>query len=140
MGSQQQTNVWINKSLSFAAQTLEMLNTSDYNIEFNADNRDNISAHDLREEEVGFDWSEEMWFRHSSSVSIILCMAYTIVFVLGIVGNCFVVVVVVQTPRMRTVTNFFIVNLAFADILVLLFCLPATLISNLLIRESLIAS
>ncbi|XP_054156214.1 neuropeptide SIFamide receptor-like [Oppia nitens] len=80
-----------------------------------------------------FEWSDQLWFRHSSSVSIILCMAYTIVFILGIVGNCCVVIVVVQSPRMRTVTNFFIVNLAFADILVLIFCLPATLISNLLI-------
>ena len=73
--------------------------------------------------------------RHSLSVSIILCIAYIIVFVIGIVGNCFVVAIVFRTPRMRTVTNFFIVNLAFADILVLLFCLPATLISNLLIRK-----
>lgn len=73
--------------------------------------------------------------RHSLSVSIILCIAYIIVFVIGFVGNCFVVAIVFRTPRMRTVTNFFIVNLAFADILVLLFCLPATLISNLLTRK-----
>lgn len=75
------------------------------------------------------------YFRHSSSISVILTLAYTIVFFVGIVGNSFVVAIVCRSPRMRTVTNYFIVNLAFADILVLLFCLPATLIGNLFIRK-----
>lgn len=52
-------------------------------------------------------------------------------------GNSCVVAVVVRSPRMRTVTNYFIVNLALADILVLVFCLPATLLANLFIRKHL---
>ena len=83
-----------------------------------------------------FDWSSEMLLRYSPSVAAIYCVAYTLVFVLGIIGNSFVVAVVLRSPRMRTVTNYFIVNLALADILVLLFCLPATLLSNLFIRKS----
>lgn len=73
--------------------------------------------------------------RYSSSVTVILSVAYTMIFVVGIVGNSLVVAIVCKSPRMRTVTNYFIVNLAFADILVLLFCLPATLIGNLFIRK-----
>lgn len=77
----------------------------------------------------------EKWLRHSPIVSSFYCLAYTLVFVLGIVGNSFVVAVVFRSPRMRTVTNYFIVNLALADILVLLFCLPTTLIANLFTRK-----
>lgn len=75
------------------------------------------------------------YYRHSFTVSAVITIAYTIVFIVGIVGNSFVVAIVCKSPRMRTVTNYFIVNLAFADILVLLFCLPATLVGNLFIRK-----
>lgn len=82
-----------------------------------------------------FDWSTDHLMRYSPGISSIYCIAYSIVFIMGIIGNSCVVAVVVRSPRMRTVTNYFIVNLALADILVLLFCLPATLLSNLFIRK-----
>ncbi|CAG7832559.1 unnamed protein product [Allacma fusca] len=69
-------------------------------------------------------------YRHSSWAITILVIAYLIVLFVGVVGNSIVIVIVVKTPRMRTVTNFFITNLAFADLLVLVVCLPPTLISN----------
>jgi len=51
---------------------------------------------------------------------------------LGVVGNSLIVWIVLCNPRMRNVTNYFIVNLAVADILVCVFCLPITLLTNLL--------
>ena len=51
---------------------------------------------------------------------------------LGVVGNSLIVWIVLFNPSMRNVTNYFIVNLAVADILVCVFCLPITLLSNLL--------
>lgn len=75
------------------------------------------------------------YFRHSITVSVILTIAYSMVFIVGIIGNSVVVAIVCKSPRMRTVTNYFIANLAFADILVLLFCLPATLVGNLFVRK-----
>lgn len=75
------------------------------------------------------------YFRYSPITSVILTVAYSIVFVVGLIGNSFVVAIVCKSPRMRTVTNYFMANLALADILVLLFCLPATLMSNIFIRE-----
>ncbi|XP_068083244.1 neuropeptide SIFamide receptor-like [Anabrus simplex] len=71
-------------------------------------------------------------FRHSMPVTVFFCVAYTLVFVVGVIGNCFVVVVVYRSPRMRSPTNLFIVNLAFADLLVNVLCLPFTLVGNLM--------
>lgn len=58
----------------------------------------------------------------------ILIAMHTIVFVVGIVGNSLVCVAVYRNHTMRTVTNYFIVNLALADLLVILICLPPTVL------------
>lgn len=77
----------------------------------------------------------ELYYRHSATMTIVYCIAYFIVFIVGLIGNSFVIAVVFRAPRMRTVTNYFIVNLALADILVIVFCLPATLMSNIFVRK-----
>ncbi|XP_069164482.1 neuropeptide SIFamide receptor isoform X2 [Procambarus clarkii] len=71
-------------------------------------------------------------FRHSLSVTILYCVAYVFVSVMGVIGNSFVVAVVMRAPRMRTVTNVFIANLAVADLLVNIIVMPTTLIGHLL--------
>ncbi|XP_017483340.1 PREDICTED: neuropeptide SIFamide receptor [Rhagoletis zephyria] len=75
----------------------------------------------------------DVLYRHSLLMTIVYCIAYIVVFLVGLVGNSFVIAVVLRAPRMRTVTNYFIVNLAIADILVIVFCLPATLMSNIFV-------
>ena len=74
-------------------------------------------------------------FRHSLLVTVLFCVAYVLVFVIGIFGNVLTVAVVWRLPRMRSVTNYFIVSLAVADILVLALCLPGTLMSNIFVRK-----
>lgn len=68
-------------------------------------------------------------------MTTVYCVAYLIVFIVGLIGNSFVIAVVFRAPRMRTVTNFFIVNLALADILVIVFCVPPTLMSSIFVRK-----
>ncbi|CAD6233774.1 GSCOCG00007270001-RA-CDS [Cotesia congregata] len=75
----------------------------------------------------------DRFYRHSVAMTAVYCVAYMLVFSIGLVGNSFVIAVVYRSPRMRTVTNFFIVNLAVADVLVIVFCLPATLVGNILV-------
>jgi hypocretin (orexin) receptor 2 len=53
------------------------------------------------------------------------------IFVTGIVGNLLVVLVVIKNSHMKTVTNMFIVNLAIGDILVILICLPPTIVTDI---------
>ena len=76
--------------------------------------------------------NETIWtFKQPLRLIVLYSVADSIVFVLGLVGNGLVVWVVYSNRRMHDVTNYFIVNLAVADILVCLLCLPITLLSNL---------
>ncbi|XP_049869954.1 RYamide receptor-like [Pectinophora gossypiella] len=59
---------------------------------------------------------------------------YVAVFVVALLGNGLVCWVVQTSPRMKTVTNYFIVNLAVGDILMTLFCVPFTFVSTLALR------
>ena len=56
----------------------------------------------------------------------VLIVCHLIVFIVGLIGNALVCIAVCRNHTMRTVTNIFIVNLAVADFLVLLFCMPLT--------------
>lgn len=77
----------------------------------------------------------QAFFRHSNLMSGIYVAGYVFVFILGLLGNIFVISVVIRFRQMRTITNIFITNLAIADILVILFCIPATLASNIVTRK-----
>jgi hypothetical protein len=58
-------------------------------------------------------------FRSSQVVDIVII---AIIVALAIGGNIFVVWVVVAHERMRTVTNYFLVNMAIADLIYVTFC------------------
>ncbi|XP_025411369.1 orexin receptor type 2-like isoform X2 [Sipha flava] len=58
----------------------------------------------------------------------VFIVMHSMVFVVGLIGNALVCVAVYRNRTMRTVTNYFIVNLAVADFLVILICLPPTVL------------
>jgi hypothetical protein len=58
----------------------------------------------------------------------LLIAFHGLVFIAGLIGNALVCAAVVRNPGMRTVTNYFIVNLAVADFMVLVFCLPPSVL------------
>ncbi|KAJ0006608.1 hypothetical protein NQD34_013881 [Periophthalmus magnuspinnatus] len=65
------------------------------------------------------------------SVQVVLILAYSTIIVLGLMGNSLVIYVIYRFKTLRTVTNFFIANLAVADLLVNALCLPFTLVYTL---------
>ncbi|XP_029932089.1 neuropeptide Y receptor Y2, like [Myripristis murdjan] len=66
------------------------------------------------------------------SVQVVVILAYSTIIVLGVLGNSLVIYVIYRFKTLRTVTNFFIANLAVADLLVNTLCLPFTLVYTLL--------
>ncbi|XP_070540741.1 QRFP-like peptide receptor [Ptychodera flava] len=59
---------------------------------------------------------------------------YVLIFLLGIVGNILVLFVVCCNKDMRSSTNYFLVNLSVADLLVLLVCMPVALLETYVIK------
>ncbi|XP_028936750.1 orexin receptor type 1 [Ornithorhynchus anatinus] len=60
-----------------------------------------------------------------------LIVAYVAVFLVALVGNVLVCLAVWRNHHMRSVTNYFIVNLSLADVLVTAICLPASLLVDI---------
>lgn len=57
--------------------------------------------------------------------------AYAIIFAVSVVGNGFVCYLVLSSPRMRTVTNYFIMNLAVGELLITVLCVPFSVVMYL---------
>ena len=65
-----------------------------------------------------------------TSLEWVLIGFYMLVCTTGVTGNLLVCLAVWRNHSMRTVTNMFIVNLAVADFLVCLICLPPTVLDD----------
>ncbi|KAM8737993.1 orexin receptor type 2 [Acanthopagrus schlegelii] len=86
------------------------------------------STWDDDEELLRYIWRE---YLHPKQYEWVLIVAYIIVFFVSLIGNSLVCFAVWKNRHMRTVTNYFIVNLSFADVLVTIICLPASLVVDI---------
>ena len=86
-----------------------------------------LSSSDVNNSEA----DDAMHIRQPVHLLVLYATAYLVVFVVGVVGNLLVMYTVYRVAHLHTNTNYFIVNLALADLLVCVFCLPITLLSNL---------
>lgn len=69
---------------------------------------------------------------HSAEMHSVRIFLYSLIFLLGVFGNLLIILVLVMNKRMRTVTNSFLLSLAVSDLTMAIFCMPFTLIPNLL--------
>lgn len=67
------------------------------------------------------------------AVKIFWLALYSILFIVAVGGNLLVCCVVLGQERMRTVTNYFLLNLAIGDIAKGFFCIPTTFVINILV-------
>uniref|UniRef100_A0A914I5W1 G-protein coupled receptors family 1 profile domain-containing protein n=1 Tax=Globodera rostochiensis TaxID=31243 RepID=A0A914I5W1_GLORO len=71
-------------------------------------------------------------WRVPPSLFTVFVSFYAAVFFCGLIGNTFVVAAIAMNKTFRTATDWLISSLAIADLLILVFCLPSTLLNNLL--------
>nr|XP_020458795.1 orexin receptor type 2 [Monopterus albus] len=86
------------------------------------------SSADEDDELLRYIWTE---YLHPKQYEWVLIVAYIVVFFVSLIGNSLVCFAVWKNRHMRTVTNYFIVNLSFADVLVTIICLPASLVVDI---------
>ncbi|CAM4706046.1 unnamed protein product, partial [Lepidochelys kempii] len=71
-------------------------------------------------------------YQHSAPIAALFLLAYILIFLMCMTGNMLPGVTVLTNRQMWTVTNMFILNLAIHDLLVGTFCMPTTLVDNLI--------
>ncbi|XP_030636585.1 neuropeptide FF receptor 2 [Chanos chanos] len=72
------------------------------------------------------------FYLHEPYVAATFIVSYLLIFLVCMVGNGVVCFIVLRSKNMRTVTNLFILNLAISDLLVGIFCMPTTLVDNII--------
>ncbi|XP_066304208.1 neuropeptide FF receptor 2-like [Branchiostoma lanceolatum] len=70
--------------------------------------------------------------KHDLGVTVVIVLGYVLVFVMCVTGNVLVCAIIAKNRNLHTVTNFFIFNLALADLLVALICMPVTLVYTII--------
>lgn len=76
------------------------------------------------------------FYLHEPSVAAVFTVSYLLIFLVCMLGNGVVCFIVLRRKNMRTVTNLFILNLAISDLLVGIFCMPTTLVDNIITGQS----
>ncbi|XP_076060972.1 growth hormone secretagogue receptor type 1-like [Oratosquilla oratoria] len=74
---------------------------------------------------TAFERADPVFPEYIRVMSTLVC---SVVFVVGVVGNVLVPVVILRNRDMRNSTNYFLINLSVADLLVLLVCLPTVVV------------
>lgn len=100
------------------------------NVEYNVCDHCNFSEEDL---EALFSSGTCTPSDFSSYMPLIYQM-YACIFVIALLGNTLVLYTVASSRKMHTVTNLFIANLAVGDLLIMVFCVPFSVASIIVLQ------
>lgn len=114
--SNQTTSDKLNIDARQDSQIEQILSTAPTAITSNADSQDSNNYN-------GTEYVVPPYMQHMTTVLVTLHVS---VFISGLIGNALVCLSVYRNKSLQTVTNYYIVNLAVADFLVILICLPPT--------------
>ncbi|XP_007546384.1 orexin receptor type 2 isoform X1 [Poecilia formosa] len=109
----------------------EKANCDDCNYPAHGGNDTGSRVHSTMDEDdelLRYIWTD---YLHPKEYEWVLIVAYIVVFFVSLIGNSLVCFAVWKNRHMRTVTNYFIVNLSLADVLVTIICLPASLVVDI---------
>lgn len=87
-----------------------------------AENNNNISSNNTSSS--GNSTNGARKFETVTSAFILICIIYGLISLISVFGNLLIILVVMKDQRMQNVTNYFICNLAMADIVIGIFVLP----------------
>ncbi|KAM3863067.1 orexin receptor type 2 [Diretmus argenteus] len=113
------SNRTVNVDCEECSSPARVTNTTELHLRYNLDED---------EELLKYIWKE---YLHPKQYEWVLIAGYIIVFFVSLIGNSLVCFAVWKNRHMHTVTNYYIVNLSFADVLVTITCLPASLVVNI---------
>ncbi|XP_059225305.1 RYamide receptor [Stomoxys calcitrans] len=91
----------------------------------------------VKENEILDEQEYDVLYVAPVEIVVLLSVFYGSISLVAIIGNTLVIWVVATTRQMRTVTNMYIANLAFADVIIGLFCIPFQFQAALLQRWTL---
>ncbi|KAK6187706.1 hypothetical protein SNE40_005670 [Patella caerulea] len=66
-------------------------------------------------------------------IKVVTVLMYSLVIFVAVGGNLAVCYIILSSRKMRTVTNFFLLNLAFSDVVKAVICCPFTFVSNFIL-------
>ena len=85
-------------------------------------NKSTISFYSNKSENLTDESSDEDNFEWNLSIAIAVIYSFT--FIVGLIGNSLVVLTIITHKRMRNSTNLLILNLAIADLIFIMVCVP----------------
>ncbi|XP_011309700.1 orexin receptor type 1 isoform X2 [Fopius arisanus] len=130
-------NLWTSSFLMYVTSSvgneLEENRLSDYDF-IEMESGDNVTEFDNRTCTNDYCISDEAYvdliadYLTPRGWYLVLIGIHATVFLGGIIGNSLVCIAVHRNHTMRNVTNYYIVNLAIADLMVIILCLPSTVL------------